>query len=230
MKFPSGNREDRASRSVGRSGHIRVQGLTRSTLRKRRAALVTASSMAFLGTAAVTVLAAGSAHAATTPLSGMQSRPVVGGAYTLQNNEWGSGAPEIVTTNGKVGFTVTNSSINNATNAAPGGYPSIYAGCHWGNCTSGRAGRPPGPSHHTDQTGDGDDQLENHATRRQRRLRRRLRPVVQPNACHQRPARRRRADGLAEPPRSRPAVRLQGRHGHNRRCLVSGVGRRPAVG
>ena len=106
-------------------------------------ALVTASSMALLGTAAVTVLAAGSAHAATTPLSGMQSRPVAGGAYTLQNNEWGSGAPESVTTNGNVGFTVTNSSINNATNAAPGGYPSIYAGCHWGNCTSGGLGAHP---------------------------------------------------------------------------------------
>ena len=106
-------------------------------------ALVTASSMALLGTAAVTVLAAGSAHAATTPLSGMQSRPVAGGAYTLQNNEWGSGAPEIVATNGNVGFTVTNSSINNATNAAPGGYPSIYAGCHWGNCTSGGLGTHP---------------------------------------------------------------------------------------
>jgi len=106
-------------------------------------ALVTASSMALLATAAVTVLAAGSAHAATTPLSGMQSRPVAGGAYTLQNNEWGSGGPESVTTNGNVGFTVTNSSIDNATNAAPGGYPSIYAGCHWGNCTQGGLGAHP---------------------------------------------------------------------------------------
>jgi Glycosyl hydrolase family 12 len=106
-------------------------------------ALVTASSMALLGTAAVPVLTAGSAHAATTPLSGMQSRPVADGAYTLQNNEWGSGAQESVTTSGNVGFTVTNSSISNATNAAPGGYPSVYAGCHWGNCTSGGLGAHP---------------------------------------------------------------------------------------
>jgi Glycosyl hydrolase family 12 len=112
-------------------------------LRKRRASLVTASSMALLGTAAVTVLTAGSAQATITPLSGMQSGPVAGDAYTVQNNEWGSGAPQSVTTNGNVGFTVTNSSINNATNAAPGGYPSIYAGCHWGNCTQGGLGAHP---------------------------------------------------------------------------------------
>lgn len=106
-------------------------------VRKRRAAQVTASCVALFGTAAVTMLAAGSAHATTTPLSGTQSRPVPGGAYTVQNNEWGSGAPESITTNGNAGFAVTNSSINNATNAAPGGYPSIYTGCHWGNCTHG---------------------------------------------------------------------------------------------
>ena len=99
--------------------------------------------MALLGTAAVTVLAAGSAQATTTPLSGMQSRPVAGGTYTVQNDEWGSGAPEGITANGSAGFTVTNSSINNATNAAPGGYPSIYAGCHWGNCTHGGLGAHP---------------------------------------------------------------------------------------
>jgi Glycosyl hydrolase family 12 len=96
-----------------------------------------------LGAAAVTVLAAGSAHATTRTLGGMQSTPVAGGAYTVQNNEWGSGAPESITTNGSAGFTVTNSSIDNATNGAPGSYPSIYAGCHWGNCTHGGLGAHP---------------------------------------------------------------------------------------
>jgi cellulose 1,4-beta-cellobiosidase len=99
--------------------------------------------VASLGAAAVTVLAAGSAHATTRSLGGMQSTPVAGGAYTVQNNEWGSGAPESITTNGSAGFTVTNSSIDNATNGAPGSYPSIYAGCHWGNCTHGGLGAHP---------------------------------------------------------------------------------------
>ena len=78
-----------------------------------------------------------SAQAATTQLCQEQTTPVSGGIYTVQNNEWGSGASECITTDGNADFTVANSSIDNATNGAPGGYPSIYQGCHWGNCTSG---------------------------------------------------------------------------------------------
>jgi cellulose 1,4-beta-cellobiosidase len=70
-------------------------------------------------------------------MSAMQSTPLPSGAYTVDNNEWGSGAPESITTRGTAGFTVANSSIRNATNGAPGGYPSIYSGCHWGSCTKG---------------------------------------------------------------------------------------------
>jgi len=33
--------------------------------------------------------------------------------------------------------------VNNATNGAPGGYPSVYAGCHWRNCTRGGLGAHP---------------------------------------------------------------------------------------
>ena len=62
-------------------------------MRKRLAVQVTAFSTALAGTVAVTVLAAGSAHAATTTLTGTQSTPVAGSAYAVQNNEWGSSAP-----------------------------------------------------------------------------------------------------------------------------------------
>ena len=34
-------------------------------------------------------------------------------------------------------FAVASSSIDNATNGSPGAYPSIYQGCHWGDCSSG---------------------------------------------------------------------------------------------
>jgi hypothetical protein len=82
-------------------------------------------------------LGAPGARAATTQLCQMQSTPVASGVYTVQNNEWGSGAAECITTDGNADFTVASSAISNATNGAPGGYPSIYQGCHWGNCTSG---------------------------------------------------------------------------------------------
>ena len=77
------------------------------------------------------------ARAATTQLCQMQTTPVAGGVYNVQNNEWGSGASECISTDGNADFTVANSAISNATNGAPGGYPSIYQGCHWGTCTSG---------------------------------------------------------------------------------------------
>jgi Glycosyl hydrolase family 12/Cellulose binding domain len=32
---------------------------------------------------------------------------------------------------------VVRSAIHNATSGAPGGYPSVYKGCHWGACSSG---------------------------------------------------------------------------------------------
>jgi cellulose 1,4-beta-cellobiosidase len=40
-----------------------------------------------------------------------------------------------VAVGGRGGFTVTRSAIANSTSGAPGGYPSIYRGCHWGACT-----------------------------------------------------------------------------------------------
>ncbi len=57
------------------------------------------------------------------------------GFYNVQNNEFGSTAQECINVNGTI-FSVTQSSISNATNGGPGAYPSIYVGCHWGHCTS----------------------------------------------------------------------------------------------
>src|SRR5258706_13380481 len=83
------------------------------------------------GLLAVSLPAASSkAAATTTTLCNSQTAPAGGGAYTIGNNEWGSGAPECITTDGSTGFTVANSSIANAADGAPGGYPAIYTGCH----------------------------------------------------------------------------------------------------
>jgi hypothetical protein len=68
-------------------------------------------------------------------LCNSQRLAVDGGAYTVQNNEWGSGAAECLAVGGSGGFTVTRSAIATSASGAPGGYPSIYRGCHWGTCT-----------------------------------------------------------------------------------------------
>jgi glycosyl hydrolase family 12/cellulose binding protein with CBM2 domain len=87
------------------------------------------------GFLAVVLPAAGS-EAATTTLCNSQTLTTPDGAYTIQNNEWGSTAPECISTDAGTDFTVANSSIANSTSGAPGGYASIYKGCHWGACTS----------------------------------------------------------------------------------------------
>ncbi len=103
-----------------------------------RALALPASLLVAGGLLAVSLPAASSrAAAATTTLCNSRTAPAGGGAYTIGNNEWGSGAPECITTDGSTGFTVANSSIANAADGAPGGYPAIYRGCHWGACTPG---------------------------------------------------------------------------------------------
>ena len=101
--------------------------------------LAIALTLAVAGAAGIVALAlpAVDSQAATTTLCNSQTLAASGGAYTIQNNEWGSSAPECISTDGNADFTVANSSISNSTSGAPGGYPSIYKGCHWGACTSG---------------------------------------------------------------------------------------------
>jgi hypothetical protein len=104
--------------------------------RKGIVSLAAAALTALAGTAAFAGLGP-AAVAATTTLCNSQTATVGGGTYIVQNNEWNSSAAECVTTDGNPDFTVANSAISNATNGAPGGYPSIYQGCHWGSCSSG---------------------------------------------------------------------------------------------
>ena len=106
-------------------------------MRHSRSALVTTAALLLALGGVVAALIGGSARAATTTLCQEQTASVAGGTYTVQNNEYDSSASECVTTDGSADFTVANSGIDNATNGSPGAYPSIYQGCHWGNCSSG---------------------------------------------------------------------------------------------
>ena len=76
------------------------------------------------------------AHAATQLCGATQTTSVNGGEYIAQNNVWGASTPQCITVNG-TSFTVDSSGHNNATNGAPASYPSLFKGCHWGQCTSG---------------------------------------------------------------------------------------------
>src|SRR6201996_1106516 len=58
-----------------------------------------------------------------------------GGQYIYQQDEWNSTAQQCATISG-VGFTLTTANFNLPTNGPPATYPSVYRGCHWGDCTS----------------------------------------------------------------------------------------------
>jgi len=103
----------------------------------RKPVLMTAALLLALGGGIAGLADSTGAHAATTSLCQEQTASVSGGTYIVQNNEFDSSASECVTTDGNADFAVANSSIANATNGEPGAYPSIYQGCHWGNCSSG---------------------------------------------------------------------------------------------
>ena len=89
------------------------------------------------GILAVSLPASSSLASTTTTLCNSQTASVSGGAYMIQNDEWGSSAPECITTNGNAEFRMVNSSIANGGDGAPGGYPYIYKGCSYGVCSSG---------------------------------------------------------------------------------------------
>jgi hypothetical protein len=106
-------------------------------MRHRKPVLATAALLLTLGGVLAAMVGSTGAQAATTTLCQEQTASVGSGTYTVQNNEFDSSASECVTTDGNADFKVANSSIANATNGSPGAYPSIYQGCHWGNCSSG---------------------------------------------------------------------------------------------
>ena len=106
------------------------------TVAPDKLAIALIGAMALAAGVVALALPAVSSQAASTTLCNSQTLAASGGAYTIQNNEWGSSAPECISTDGNADFTVANSSISTSTSGAPGGYPSLYKGCHWDACTS----------------------------------------------------------------------------------------------
>jgi cellulose 1,4-beta-cellobiosidase len=89
------------------------------------------------------VVAAYPAAAATTICTGnaAQSVPVAGGRFVVMNNNWGDSTTQCISATDD-GFSVTSAAHNQPTNGAPGSYPAIYAGCHWGTCSDSSSGLP----------------------------------------------------------------------------------------
>jgi chitodextrinase len=93
------------------------------------------ASLSAFASIMATIVVAGPAQAAVI-CDKFGSTTVQGGKYVIQNNNWGDDTTQCITTTDQ-GFSVTTASHNKPTNGAPGSYPSIYAGCHYANCSSG---------------------------------------------------------------------------------------------
>ena len=75
-----------------------------------------------------TVIITPSINAVSLPDSGANS-------YVVQNNVWGGGSQTMTVEKASGNFSVKATSHNAALNGAPAAYPSVFKGCHWGNCT-----------------------------------------------------------------------------------------------
>jgi Glycosyl hydrolase family 12 len=71
-------------------------------------------------------------------ICGAQAKARVAGDSVIQNNVWNGGGGQCIEYSGAT-FSVVQAAHNLPTNGAPGSYPSIYRGCHYGLCTTGPA-------------------------------------------------------------------------------------------
>ncbi|MDX3193695.1 hypothetical protein PV458_35280 [Streptomyces sp. MN03-5084-2B] len=94
-------------------------------------------SVIALAAATVTVpavVAVTSAHADTLICDQFGSAPA--GKYIVMNNRWGTSAEQCINVTAN-GFQIKSQQGVAPTNGAPVSYPAIYAGCHYGACSSG---------------------------------------------------------------------------------------------
>ena len=102
----------------------------------RTAAVVSAVLLA-TGLAATGVVGAATpAGADTTICDQYGSATVSGGRFVVQNDRWNTSQTQCVSARDG-GFTVTRADGSVRTDGPPKSYPSIYAGCHYGLCSSG---------------------------------------------------------------------------------------------
>src|SRR4051794_14224364 len=102
----------------------------------RRLSGVVAAALLVVAGGLTVVVSALPARADTQICSQYGSTPIQGGKYVVQNNVWGDDTTQCINVT-NTGFAVTSAVHNLPQNGAPAAYPSIYAGCHYGNCTSG---------------------------------------------------------------------------------------------
>ncbi|WP_078861996.1 GH12 family glycosyl hydrolase domain-containing protein [Streptomyces sp. NRRL F-5123] len=108
----------------------------RRPLPRRRRLRPAAAVLTALAALLLPLTAAQSAHAASVQTCDPQGT-IAAGDYTIQANEWNSTDRQCVTYTGGTAWSLDTANFGLGTNGAPATYPSIFKGCHWGDCTPG---------------------------------------------------------------------------------------------
>jgi Glycosyl hydrolase family 12 len=93
-----------------------------------------------IGGAALLVVVGATSPAHADDICSQYGTAVVAGKYIVQNNRWNGGVPGeqcIKVIDQGPGFAITKQTGSAPTNGGPVSYPSIYVGCHYGNCSPG---------------------------------------------------------------------------------------------
>jgi len=85
---------------------------------------------------AVAILTHAPGAAAATQICDQYGTTTVAGKYVVQNNRWGTSATQCINVTDD-GFAITEQDGSAGSGGAPVSYPSIYLGCHYGNCSPG---------------------------------------------------------------------------------------------
>jgi hypothetical protein len=109
-----------------------------STLTRTRSLAVSAAAAVLGASTLVIALGVGAPHAgaATQICDQFGSTKIQNNRYVVQNNRWNGAAVNQCISVSTTGFQITSGTQNLPTNGAPASYPSVFAGCHWGNCSS----------------------------------------------------------------------------------------------
>jgi hypothetical protein len=95
-----------------------------------------AAAVLLVASAVVTLVTTAPAQADTVICDQYGTTTIQNGRYIVQNNRWGASTEQCINVTNS-GFSITTAAHNNPTNGAPAAYPSIYLGCHYGNCSAG---------------------------------------------------------------------------------------------
>ncbi|MFC0005655.1 GH12 family glycosyl hydrolase domain-containing protein [Micromonospora siamensis] len=89
-----------------------------------------------LAAGTIVAVALGGNASADTQICDQYGSTVIGNKYVVQNNRWGTTATHCINATA-TGFSITRQDGVSPTNGAPVSYPSIFAGCHYTNCSPG---------------------------------------------------------------------------------------------